>query len=398
VLLAGGQGERLYPLTKDRAKPAVPFGGTYRIIDFTLSNCVNSSLRRIYILTQYRSISLQRHINLAWNIFRYELGEFIGTVPPQQRRVDHWYLGTADAIYQNIYTLERERPHRVLILSGDHIYKMDYSVMLRFHEQKRADLTVACIRVDLEEAKRFGVMQCDTDGRVIDFEEKPQSPKPLPGHSDRALASMGIYVFSIEELVRQVSLDARKPESETQHDFGKNVIPGMFRDRRVYAYDFRRSPDGYPAYWRDIGTRDAYWQANMDFVSDNPPFELCDPDWPIRTYQEQCPPARFTSACSGEAAVVSSLISQGCVIDGARVVRSVLSPQVRLGAEAEVAESVLMEDVVVGRGAKIRRAIIDKGVHVPPGYIIGFDPQQDAARFTMTTHGVACLPKEMPLE
>ena len=397
ILLAGGVGARLYPLTRDRSKPAVPFGGLYRIIDFTLSNCINSGLRRIDVLTQYKSLSLQEHLDNGWSMLSREIGESINIIPPQQRTSAGFYLGTADAIYQNVYSLQREKPDRVLILSGDHIYKMDYSKMLNFHEQNRADLTVACIQVDVQEASRFGVMQVDADHRVVDFEEKPENPKPVPGHPDAAMASMGIYVFNTEELVRQVSVDARKTDEETSHDFGKNIIPGMIHDTRVFAYDFKTSPGGHHPYWRDIGTRDAYWQAHMDLLIDDPEIQLFDPRWPIRTYQEQCPPSRF-SGREAEVAVSNSLISSGCVVDGAHIVRSVLSPRVQVGPGSEVSESVLMEDVVVGRGAKIHRAIIDKRVHVPDGYCIGQDPEQDQARFTMTSHGCAVLPKEMPLE
>ena len=398
VILAGGVGRRLYPLTRDRSKPAVPFGGPFRIIDFTLSNCINSRLRRIDVLTQYKSLSLQEHLADGWSFLSRETGDRINIIPPQQRAAGNFYLGTADAIYQNIYSLERERPDRVVILSGDHVYKMDYAQMLRFHEQKRADLTVACIQVPLEDGKRFGVMQVNADSRVVDFKEKPQDPETMPGQPDRVLASMGIYVFGTEALVRQVTADARKSDAETQHDFGKNIIPAMVKPCNVYAYDFRRSPDGRRAYWRDIGTRDAYWQANMDLLEDDAPFSLFDPDWPIRTFHRQCPPTMFTASGGADPAVSNSLISDGCIIDGARINRCVISPSVRIEPECEVTESVIMEGVVIGRGAKIRRALIDKGTHVPPGCRIGFDSEHDAARFTMTTNGIAVLPKLLPME
>jgi len=398
IILAGGVGERLYPLTRDRSKPAVPFGGPYRIIDFTLSNCINSGMRRIDVLTQYKSLSLQEHLAAGWSFLSRETGECINVIPPQQRMAGSFYLGTADAIYQNIYSLERERPDRVVILSGDHVYKMDYSQMLRFHEQKRAELTIACIQVPIEDSRRFGVMQVDADSRVIDFTEKPQDPEPMPGHPNRVLASMGIYVFGTEALVRQVTADARKSDAETQHDFGRNIIPAMVKSGRVYAYDFRRSPDGRRAYWRDIGTRDAYWQANMDLLEDPALFNLFDPDWPIRTFHRQCPPTRFAASSGARPAVSNSLISDGCIIDGARINRCVISPSVHVEPEAEVAETVVMEGVIIGRGARIRRALIDKGIHVPPGCHIGFEPEHDAARFTMTSNGIAVLPKLLPME
>lgn len=397
VILAGGQGERLYPLTKDRAKPAVPFAGTYRIIDFPLSNCVNSGLRRIYVLTQYRSISLQRHINLAWNIFRYDLGEFIGTVPPQLRRANHWYLGTADAIYQNIYTLEVERPDRVLILSGDHVYKMDYAEMIRAHIDRKADLTVACMEVPREEAHRFGVMQVDTDFRITAFWEKPADPPALPGKPDRSLISMGIYVFETPVLVRRVVEDSKR---DTSHDFGKDIIPAMVGTDRVYAFSFQ-PPGGEPPYWRDIGTLDAYWKANMDLIQVVPPFNLYDVRWPIRTYQPQLPPAKtvFSEDQPGGrvGTALNSLLSCGCIISGGRVERSVLSPGVRIDAGAVVADSVVLDNTTIGQGARIHRAIVDKNVVVPPGMAIGIDHEQDRRLFTVTANGIVVVPKEAPL-
>jgi len=398
LVLAGGQGQRLYPLTKDRAKPAVPFGGTYRIIDFTLSNCLNSGLRRIHILTQYRSISLQRHVNLAWNILRYELGEFIGTIPPQQRRADHWYLGTADAIYQNIYTLEVERPQRVLVLSGDHIYKMNYSHMIGAHQDKRADLTIACMEVDRAQASRFGVMQVDPDMRITHFWEKPDDPPALPGKPDRCLISMGVYLFDTPILVRRVITDAKR---DTAHDFGQNIVPTMVAADRVYAHPLQApGPEHEPPYWRDIGTLDAYWQANMDLASVLPPLNLYDRAWPIRTYQPQLPPAKTVlhDPPPGRIGTAhNSLISAGCVISGGRVEHAILSPGVRIEAGAQVTDSVLFDDVVIGPGARIHQAVIDKRVIVPPGMEIGLDHEQDRQRFTVTDAGIVVIPKEMPL-
>ena len=396
MLLAGGQGERLYPLTRDRAKPAVPFGAIYRIIDFTLSNCVNSNLRRIYVLTQYKSSSLDRHLRLGWNIFNPELGEFLYTIPPQQQLSETWYRGTADAIYQNIYTLEQERPPRVLILSGDHVYKMDYSRLLHFHEEKEADLTVACVEMSREQARQLGVMEIDAEARIVGFEEKPQDPKPVPGAPDRSLVSMGVYVFRTETLVRSVVEDAKQ---NTAHDFGKNIIPDLVKRGRVFAFKFHDENRKEVQYWRDIGVIDTYWEANMDLVGADPLFNLYDSAWPIRTYQEQYPPAKTVS--SGEAAggrLLNSLVAGGCVIAGGRVERSVLSYGVRVHDRAGVEDAILMEGVDVGRGAQVRRAIIDKDVIIPPGCRIGHDPEHDRRRFTITEGNIVVVPKGLPVD
>jgi len=395
ILLAGGQGERLYPLTRDRAKPAVPFAGSYRIIDFTLSNAANSGLRRIDVLTQYKSHSLQRHLQVGWNIFNYELGEYLNVIPPQQRMATMWYRGTADAIFQNIYILERARPKYVLVLSGDHVYKMNYARMLTYHVRKSADLTVACIEVTREEASRFGIMQIDGDNRIIDFDEKPAKPKSVPGRPGAFLGSMGVYVFNTEELVRQVIADTKR---NTAHDFGKNIIPGMIEDRKAFMYNFTDGSVGTP-YWRDIGTLDAYWQAAMDLLGPTPSFELDDADWPMRTYQEQHPPARIISTeATGEGLAANSLISAGAVIDNARVTDSVISPRVTVGPGASVESSVIMEGTIIGAGAGIRNSIIDKNVRIPPGAQIGFDPEKDRRRFTVTDSGLVVIPKELPFE
>ena len=289
IILAGGQGERLYPLTKDRAKPAVPFGGIYRIIDFTLSNCLNSGLRKIVVLTQYKSFSLDKHLRLGWNIFNNELNEYIEQIPPQQRISDQWYQGTADAVYQNIYTLGKEQPEMVLILSGDHIYKMDYRNMARFHLENKADLTIACMEVPVNEGKRYGVIKTDEENRIVGFHEKPSEPIPSPNNPEVTLVSMGIYLFNTTTLVKAIIDDAKQ---DTNHDFGKNIIPEMIHSKRVYAYPFTDGTNNNLNYWRDIGTLDAYWEANMDLVQESPEFNLYDKDWPIRTHQEQNPPTK----------------------------------------------------------------------------------------------------------
>lgn len=400
MILAGGRGERLYPLTRDRAKPSVPFGGMYRIIDFTLSNCLNSGLRRIYLLTQYKSISLDRHISQAWNILPGEMGEFVAAIPPQQRLAESWYLGTADAIYQNIYTLQSHRPERVLILSGDHIYKMNYLDMLKFHEEKEAQITVACVEVDIERAAgQLGVAEVDPSMRIIGFEEKPPQPKPTPHNPKKAFCSMGVYVFNTEDLIHCIADDAKK---KTEHDFGKNVITTEIVRRRVFAYNFIDENKKEVLYWRDIGTIDAYYEANMDLVQVDPVFNLYDKDWPIRTVQPQKPPAKTVFADEYEggrrAVVLDSLICHGCIISGGRVQRSILSPGVRVDDYAQVTDSLLFDDVHVGKGAKIRRTIVDKRVVIPENAQIGFDLEQDGKRFTVSESGIVVIPRMMKLD
>jgi len=398
MILAGGQGERLYPLTKDRAKPAVPFGGIYRIIDFTLSNCINSGLRKICVLTQYKSYSLDRHLRIGWNIFNNELDEFIENIPPQKRISDMWYQGTADAVYQNIYVLEGEHPEKVLILAGDHIYKMDYRELIEFHETNNADLTVPCIEVPIKEASRFGVMSIDNEQQIVEFNEKPASPKPIQSNPEMALVSMGIYLFNTQVLVKRVIEDTKR---DTIHDFGKNVIPSMINKDRVFAFIFRDKNNKAVKYWRDIGTIDAYWEANMDLVQVDPIFNLYDNNWPIRTYHEQLSPAKtvFSELFPGGrcGTVLDSLVSNGCIISGARVERSILSPNVRIDNYSEVIDSILMAGVRIGKNVKIRKAIIDKSVIVPDGKHIGYNLEADAKQFVISEKGVIVAHKEMPL-
>ena len=395
MVLAGGRGERLYPLTRDRAKPAVPFGAIYRIIDFTLSNCVNSDIRRIYALTQYKSTSLHRHIQFGWSILSSSLGEFIEAIPAQQRIDEHWYQGTADAFFQNIYTIQQERPDLILILSGDHIYKMDYRKMIDFHVEKKADLTVGAIRMEKRLSREFGVIQVNEEDQVIGFEEKPEEPKTIPGDPEGILASMGVYVFSTEILVRRLIEDAR---SDSTHDFGKDIIPAMIKKDRVFAFDFRKGDRGGMGYWRDVGTIDAYFEANMDLVSVTPQLNLYDPQWPIFTYQSSDPPAKTVLEEEGRmGTAINSILSNGCIISGGSVKRSVLSPRVVVHSYAEVEDSILLEGVDIGRHAKIRRTIIDKDVQIPQKTEIGYDLEEDAKRFTVTESGIVVVPKGLRL-
>ena len=395
-IMAGGKGERLYPLTRDRAKPAVPFGGIYRIVDFTLSNCINSGLRNIYVLTQYKSASLQRHIRLGWNILPSELGQFIELLPAQQRIGDSWYLGTADAIYQNFYTVEMDEPDEVLILAGDHIYKMNYYAMIDFHRQQAADLTVGVVEVDKAKAGLLGVLEVDERGNVAGFQEKPARPKTIPSQPDKIYASMGIYVFKHEVIEQELQEDAKKRSST--HDFGKDIIPQMLKKGlKVAVYNFIDENKKEAKYWRDIGTIDAYYEANMDLVQVEPIFNLYAQEWPIRTYQEQFPPAK--TVFSGEEVagrvglVLDSIVSGGCIVSGGRVQRSILSPNVRVNSYCEVYDSILMEGVNVGRYAKIKRAIIDKDVGIPQGMVIGYDLQEDKKKFHVTESGIVVVAK-----
>ncbi|MBD3348184.1 MAG: glucose-1-phosphate adenylyltransferase [Candidatus Eisenbacteria bacterium] len=391
MILAGGKGERLWPLTRDRAKPAVPFGGIYRIIDFSLSNAINSGLRRIFVLTQYKSISLARHIRKGWGFLSYNLGEFIENVPAQQRLGENWYRGTADAIWQNAYLLEQLQPRYVLILSGDHVYTMDYAGLLRYHVACGCAATVCVQEKDVKEASGLGVVEVDEGMRVTGFEEKPERPKTVPGKPDRVVGSMGIYVFNTDFMIERL----REAATRDEFDFGHGVLPGMIRDGldvRAYVYG-----GGAPAYWRDVGTIESYWSANMDLVGTSPELNLYDDDWPIRTHQGQYPPVKFLYAEASEGGrmgiAVDSIVSTGTIVSGGRIQRCVLSPRVRTNSYSYAFECIFMEDVDIGRYAKLRRVIVDKGVKIPPRTQIGYDREEDARRFTITDNGIVVVPK-----
>lgn len=398
VVLAGGKGSRLEPLTRDRAKPAVPFGGGYRIIDFALSNCLNSGLRKMILLTQYKAISLDRHINNGWRkYFCSELGDFIDVVPPQQRIDENWYKGTADAVYQNIYSIEKERPEEVLILAGDHIYKMDYEAMIAYHRQNNADLTVAALQVSREEAKAFGVMTVDPSQAIIGFDEKPEDPKCVPGETDLCLASMGVYVFSARFLFEQLLKDANDPTSS--HDFGKDIIPSIISDSRVYAYRFGDENKKNQAYWRDVGTIDAYYEASMDLIQIEPMLNMYDQDWPIRSFQENLPPPKFVFDGNDleknrVGMATDSIVCPGSVVSGGRVRRTIVGSEVRIDSYSEVEDSILFNRVKIGRHCKVRKAIIDKDVTVPDGTEIGYSLETDLCRgFTITDSGLVVIGK-----
>jgi glucose-1-phosphate adenylyltransferase len=398
-VLAGGVGARLHPLTKDRAKPAVPFGGKYRVIDFTLSNCVNSGIRKIFVLPQYKSHSLLGHTRDAWSILSPELGEFVTHLSPQMRVGDDWYKGTADAIYQNLYHLEQVEGEHVVILSGDHIYKMDYSKFIKHHQKTRADLTISTMEVDIAEASRFGIIEADGSGRVCGFQEKPEHPGHIPGKPDKAFISMGIYIFNRNVLMDIINQDAVRPDSS--HDFGRDIIPWMYPKYRVFVYPFGKGGGRHADYWRDIGTIDAYWSANMDLASVSPIFNLYDKKWPIRTYEGQYPPAKtvFADEAKGRAGkALDSIICSGVIISGGRVERSILSPGVRVNSYADVRESILLHDVVIGMGARIKRAIIDKNVRIPDHMHIGYDLEKDRSRFYVSDEGIVVIPKDAILK
>jgi glucose-1-phosphate adenylyltransferase len=390
IVLAGGAGERLFPLTKDRAKPAVFFGGPYRIIDFVLSNCLNSGFRRIFIATQYKSLSLNRHIRQGWSIVSEELGEFIEILPPQKRVGEQWYQGTADAVYQNLYSIAREEPRYVVVLAGDHIYKMDYRKMLQAHIDTKAAVTLASIEVPIEDGRRFGIVAIDEAQRVIGFQEKPAKPASIPGVPHLALGSMGIYVFEMDVLVQSLEQDAAEPTSD--HDFGKNVIPALMSGGRVFSYQFYDENKKAAKYWRDIGTLDAYYEANMDLCQVNPEFNLYDPEWLLRTYQPQSPPAKFVFAAEGrKGEALDSLISPGCIVSGSRIAGSILCPNVRVHSFCSIEQSILMPGVRVGRHARIRRAIIDRDVLIPRGAYIGHNLEEDRRRHTVTDGGIVVV-------
>lgn len=395
ILLAGGAGERLYPLTRHMAKPAVPFGGSYRVIDFTLSNCINSEVRRVFVLTQYKALELTRHIREGWNILPAELGEFIEVVPPMKRIHQDWYRGTADAVYQNIESIVAEHPQRVLVVSGDHIYKMDYREMLDCHVEHQADVTLATIQFDPREACRFGVLEIEPDGRVTGFEEKPQhgNAKRSGFNPEMISVSMGIYIFNTPVLLRALVEDSE--DGTSSHDFGKDVLPRLIHEVRVCAYDFRDLNQKAAKYWRDVGTIEAYYDANMDLVQVIPEFNLYDRHWPIRTRPQQNPPAKFVFAQEGRRMGIGmdSIISSGCIISGGRVIHSVLSPGVRVNSYCEVQDSILLHNAQIGRYSRIRRAIIDVNAVIPEGSVIGYDLDEDRAQgHTVTESGIVVVP------
>ncbi len=398
LILAGGKGTRLEPLTRDRAKPAVPFGGLYRIIDFPLSNCLNSNLRKILVLTQYKARSLDRHLNLGWNFLSPQLDEYVEVLPPQQRIDEHWYKGTADAIYQNIYVIEKANPKYIVILAADHIYKMDYSEMIRLHIERGSDLTIGCIPVPVHDANQFGILDVDASDRIISFVEKPEHPPEIVGNPGFSLASMGIYVFTAASLFELLFEDAARKNSS--HDFGKNIIPSIISRLNVHAFRFQDKNKKSVPYWRDVGTLDAYYQANMDLVGIDPVLNLYDMEWPIRTFQPQFPPPKFVfndhglrgQSRRGEAH--DSIVCQGSIISGGSVSRSILSSGVRVNSYATVDDCILFEGVNVGRHSRIRRAIIDKNVQLPPDTVIGYDIEEDRKRgFTVSDNGIVVISK-----
>ncbi len=393
VLLAGGQGERLWPLTRDRAKPAVPFGGIYRIIDITLSNCINSDLRRVHVLTQYKALSLNRHVRQGWSPIM-GLGDFIEVLPPQMRVSTNWYLGTADAVYQNIYSIGSDRSSYVVVLSGDHIYKMDYQKMLQQHADAGADVTMATIPVSPEEAAgRFGVIETDQHWRIVGFQEKPDKPKPSRFSPDKSNASMGIYIFNTQLLIPILIADAEDPNST--HDFGRDLLPRIINDYRVYAYNFVDENKTEALYWRDVGTADAYYEANMDLVAVSPIFNLYDKKWPLRTWQQQYPPVKFVFADPDRMGVaLDSIVAPGSIVSGGRVKRSVVGYDVRINSYSEVEDSIIFNHVNVGRHCRIRRAIIDRHVNLPEHTEIGYDPEADRRRYHITEGGVVVVVRE----
>ncbi len=396
LVMAGGRGERLYPLTRDRTKGAVPFGGMYRLIDFTLSNCLHSGLRRICVLPQYKFTSLERHLRLGWSSLFAGPGEGLALIPPQQRVNQEWYKGTADAVYHNIYTLLQEGPAHTLILSSDHIYRMDYGPFLEYHVRSAAELSIACMEVDLPRARRFGVMEVDAASRLTRFEEKPQAPRSLPCRPGIALASMGIYLFDTEALIEVLSEDCRREDSS--HDFGRDVIPYMLADRMmIRAYDVQAEEGLDRFYWRDIGLIDAYWEASMELLESEPPFALGSPDWPIHTCPRNLPPAQILQGTSRNSFITEALVCPGAVVADAQVRRSLLSPGVVVDHQAEVVDSVLMDGVKVGAGARIRRAVIDKDVRIPAGARIGFNQEADQRSFHVSPGGIVVIPKETEL-
>jgi glucose-1-phosphate adenylyltransferase len=394
LVLAGGRGSRLMQLTKWRAKPAVPFGGKFRIIDFPLSNCVNSGIRKVGILTQYKAHSLIQHVQRGWGFMRGELGEFVELLPAQQRLETSWYAGTADAIYQNIDIIRTHKPEFVLILAGDHVYKMDYGTMLAAHVEAEADITVGCFAVPLEEAKAFGVMAVDDDNRIVEFSEKPAHPSPMPGSDDMALASMGIYIFRTQVLIDELLRDADQENSD--HDFGGDIIPDVIQRLRVTAFPFRETSGEHHAYWRDVGTIDAYWQANMELIGISPELNLYDRDWPIWTYQDQVPPAKFIFDDEGRRGMsVDSMVAGGCIVSGSYVRHSLLFSNVLVHSFSKIEDAIIFPNVEIGRRCVINKVVIDRGCIIPPDTQIGVDPEEDARRFHVSDGGVILVTPEM---
>ncbi|NJO16223.1 MAG: glucose-1-phosphate adenylyltransferase [Thioploca sp.] len=395
LVLAGGRGTRLKNLTDWRAKPAVPFGGKFRIIDFPLSNCINSGIRRIAVVTQYRSHSLIRHIQKGWSFLRGEFGEFVELMPAAQQSVDEsWYSGTADAVYQNLNIIRSHQPEFILILAGDHIYKMDYGPMLAEHFERQADMTVGCLEVPLEMAKGFGVMSIDEEGRVVKFMEKPAQPEPTPNNPEQALASMGIYVFNAEFLYEKLKIDAQLAQSS--HDFGKDIIPALIQNYQVFAYRFQDVQKRQQPYWRDVGTVDAFWEANMELVSVSPELNLYDEIWPIWTYQEQLPPAKFVFDDDDRRGMaVDSMVSGGCLISGAKIRHSLLFSNVKLNSYSLLEETIVLPNVEIGRHCHIKKAVIDKGCSIPPHTVIGQNREEDAKHFYVSESGVVLITPDM---
>lgn len=394
IILAGGQGSRLKELTAWRAKPAVPFGGKFRIIDFPLSNCVNSGIRRIAVATQYKSHSLLRHIQQGWGHFRGDFGEFVELLPAQQRIKDNWYLGTADAIYQNLDIIRAHDPEYILVLAGDHIYKMDYGAMLVKHEENKADLTVGCFEVTLAEAKEFGVMAVDDENRIVEFAEKPEHPKHLPGSEDYALASMGIYIFNAKFLIEQLIKDA--DEKDSTRDFGKDIIPLVVSKYRAFAYSFNNKEEQSQTYWRDVGTIDAFWKANLELIGVSPELNMYDDVWPIWTHQEQLPPAKFVFDDDDRRGMaVDSMVSGGCIISGSKISHSLLFSKVHVHSYSLVEDSVVLPNAEIGRNCVIKNAVIDKGTKIPPGTHIGVDREEDKKRFRVTENGIILVTPDM---
>ena len=394
LIMAGGRGERLKQLTEWRAKPAVPFGGKFRIIDFPLSNCINSGIRRIGVLTQYKSHSLILHIQRGWGHLRGEFGEFVELLPAQQRIEASWYSGTADAIYQNLDIIRTHTPEHVLILAGDHIYKMDYGAMLAWHVEKNADITVGCIEVLLEKASAFGVMGVEKDMRIRSFVEKPDAPQPMPGNDEHALCSMGIYIFNTEFLFEQLIRDADTPNSS--HDFGNDIIPIAIEKYRVYAYPFMNADTGIQAYWRDVGTVDAFWEANLELIGVTPELNLYDDQWPIWTNQEQLPPAKFIFDDDDRRGMaVDSMVSGGCIISGATVRHSLLFSNVTVNDYTKIDSSVVLPDVTIGKHCRIFHAVIDKGCEIPDGTVIGKNEAEDREKYYVSPNGVVLVTPDM---